>query len=189
MTIRTRALPLVELTGRTIEGVAYRYELPSSVTDDGLEYYYEQMLRGCDTKTIRDRAGGAFPLLVWHSRTTNRGLLPPDEVGQVQFTPREASLDFRAVLNRSRLADELRELIADDTARDVSVSFKPLRPVEGVHDGRLLVSHAAISLRELSVAPTGTGQHAGAEILVMRAAGMPDLAAASATARLRLLDL
>jgi HK97 family phage prohead protease len=184
----SRALPLIEVKGRTLEGVAYKYAHPSSVTDDGEEFYYEQILRGADTKTIRDRAarGDSFPVLIWHSRTVNKGQLPPDSIGDVQFHPNDTELEFKAVLNRSRLADEMLELVDDEVARDTSVSFSPRRDIEGVHEGRLLLSRAEISLRELSLAPTGTGQHAGAKVLVMRATAAPD---PEIDARLRLLNL
>jgi hypothetical protein len=188
--ILSRSLSLVEITGRTLEGVAYNYGLPSLVTDDGSEFYYEQILRDADHKSIRDRAasGGHFDLLVWHSQTTNKGQFPPDPIGEVEFRPTADALAYRAVLSRSRLADEMRELIADETARDVSVSYKPLRDIEGVHDGRQLVSRAQIALRELSVCPTGTGQHEGAKVLVMRSAAAP-ASRLDVEARLRLLHL
>jgi len=189
MTVISRALPLVEVVGRTIEGVAYSYAQPSDVSDDGGETsYFEQILKGADTKTIRDRAGGTFPLLIWHSRTSNAGHFPPQSIGEVVFEPGPEHLGYRAVLDRSKLADEMLELVADETARDVSVSYNPLRDVEGVHDGRLLVSRAEIALKELSLAPTGTGQHDGAKVLVMRATDAhPDRN--DALIRLRLLNL
>lgn len=193
--ILSRAVAIPHVTGRTIEGVAYRYAHPSRVTDDGHVFYLEQILSGADTKSIRDR-GGAFPLLVWHSRTVNRGKLPPQSIGQVQFRPvADTQLEYTAVFDRSRLADEMLEMVAesldpsgDDLASDVSVSFRPLRPVESVVDGELLVSHAAIALRELSVVPTGTGQHADAKVLVMRAHGDAGTRT-DIDARLRLLGL
>ncbi len=189
MTVISRALPLVEVVGRTLEGVAYQYAHPAEVTDDGGEsYYLEQMMYGADTKSIRDRAGGTFPLLIWHSRTSNAGHFPTKSIGEVEFIPTPDHLAYRAVLDRSKLADEMLELVADDTARDVSVSYKPRRDVESVIDGRLLVSRAVISLEELSLTPTGTGQHDGAKVLVMRATeALP--ARADALVRLRLLNL
>jgi hypothetical protein len=188
--IVSRSLPLVEVRGRTLEGVAYQYGLPSLVTDDGTDFYFEQLLRDADKKSIRDRAasGGHFPLLIWHSQTTNRGEFPPDPIGEVEFRPTADALAYKAVLDRSRLADEMLELVADETARDVSVSYKPLRDIDGVHEGRQLVSRAEIALRELSVCPTGTGQHEGARVLVMRSTAAP-ASRLDVEARLRLLHL
>lgn len=184
--IISRAINAFEVTGRTLEGRAYGYGVPASVTDNGTDRYFEQILHGADTKTIRDRAGGAFPLLVWHSQSSNRGRMPSDEIGQVRFEPTEEGLDYTAVLSRSRLADEMLDMAKDGTAEDVSVSYKPLADIEGVHEGHRLVSRAEIALRELSLCPTGTGQHEGAKVLVMRAT----LARPSTVeARLRLLNL
>lgn len=186
--IISRALPLVEVTGRVIEGHAYSYAHPAEVTDDGESFYFEQILRDADRKTIRDRAGGTFPLLIWHSRTANAGQFPTQSIGDVEFRPTGDHLAYRAVFDRSALADEMLELVADETARDVSVSFSPLRDIEGVLDGRPLVSRAEISLKELSLAPTGTGQHDGAKVLVMRATTAPP-DRNDALVRLRLLNL
>lgn len=186
--IVSRAISLPEVAGRVLEGSAFNYAHPSNVTDDGESYYLEQILQGADTKSIRDRAGGTFPLLVWHSHTGNLGIMPPEEIGTVEFQPTDTHLAYKAVLNRSALADEMLEMVADETARDVSVSYRPLRDIEGVMEGKLLVSRAEIALRELSLCPTGTGQHADAKVLVMRATNAP-LHRIDIEARLRLLNL
>jgi hypothetical protein len=193
--IVSRSLPLVEVSGRTIEGVAYRYVNPALVTDDGGDtYYWEQILRDADKKTIRDRAamGNHFPLLIWHSQTSNKGHFPPDPIGEVEFFPEADHLGYRAVLDRSRYADEMLELVRDETARDVSVSYRPLDDIPGVKDGRPLVSRATIAIRELSICPTGTAQHDDAKILVMRGKNAErDILSNSSTisARIRLLGM
>jgi hypothetical protein len=187
--IISRSIPLVEVRGRTLEGFAYEYAHPSKVTDDqGATYYYEQLLRDCDRKTIRDRAstGHSFPLQVWHGTTSNKGVMPPDEIGEVEFRPTDEGLAYKAVLSRGRLADEMLDMVDDETARDVSVSYKPMRDIEGTHDGYVLVSRAEIALKELSLCPTGTAQHDGAKVLVMRSSNARPSAA---EIRLRLLDL
>lgn len=151
-------------------------------------HYYVQLLRGCDRKTIADRVttGASFPLQVWHGTTSNRGHMPPDEIGEVEFAPTDDGLAYRAVLDRSRLADEMLELVNDDTARDVSVSYRPLGDIDDAHDGYQLVSRAEIALRELSLYPSGTGQHDGARVLVVRST---DVRPTAAEIRLRLLGL
>lgn len=194
----SRAVPLIERTGRTIEGIAYAYAHPSLVHDDNpLDPYYEQILRGADRKTIRDRAarGGHFPLLTWHAWTGMRGHMPPEQIGDVEFHPTDDHLEFKAVFRHNRTADEVLDMVADvddPVASDVSATFKALRTIPGVHDGRTLLSRAEIAIVELSVAPTGTGQHDGARILVHRADTLTaDTIAREADldARLRLLDL
>jgi phage head maturation protease len=189
MTIISRAVPIPEVEGRTLIGRAYSYGLPASVTDDGgASRYFEQILHGADTKSIADRAGGTFPLLIWHSQDANRGHFPTDEIGEVTFHPTEEGLDYTAVVSRGRLGDEMLELAKDGTAEDVSMTYRPLRNIEGVFEGHPLVSRAEIALKELSLCPTGTGQHEGAKVLVMRATTVvPDLA--DLDARLRLLNL
>lgn len=186
--IISRSLSIPDVTGRTLEGAAYRYGVPAEVTDNGVDRYFEQILHGADAKTIADRAGQEFPLLIWHSRSSNRGQLPAEEIGSVEFTPTAEGLDYRAVLSRSRNADQMLELVTDGTAEDVSVSYRPVRDIEGVHMGRPLVSRAEIALKELSLCPTGTGQHEGAKVLVMRAT-TDRSSIAAVSARLRLLDL
>ena len=188
MTIISRAATDFAVSGRTLEGIAYKYGRPADVTDDEITRYYEQMLHGCDTKSIRDRAGGTFDVLVWHSRSTNRGQFPPEDIGQVSFHPTDEHLEFEASIKKSYVADEVLELVADETARDVSIGYKIMHDIEGVHAGSRLVSRAEVALRELSICPTGTGMHDDAEVLVMRAASGAFIPA-SVDARLRLLNL
>lgn len=186
-TTLTRAITGYAVTGRTLEGVAYPYASPQRVTDDGETFYFEQILHGADRKSIRDRAGRAFELLIWHSRSSNRGALPPESVGEVWFEPGDDECRFRAVVKRSRLGDEMLDLVNDGTGRDVSIGMRPFQTVPGVYEGHRLDSHAEIGLRELSLAPTGTGQYEGAEVLTVRARTAPK--AVDPLVRLRLLDL
>jgi hypothetical protein len=196
MTTISRAIPLLERRGRIIEGVSYQYAVPSLVHDEDPEdLYYEQILRGADTKTIRDRAArrDTFPLLVWHSRSVNRGQFPPEQIGDVAFNATDEALEFKAVFRSGKVADEVLEMVPTDSnptgpAGDVSISYVPRFDIDGVHEGRRLVSRSEIAIRELSVCPTGTGLHDGARILVARAAAAK-LDTAAIDARLRLLDL
>ena len=187
MTIMSRAISLPEVAGRTLEGIAYKYSHPANVSDDdGRSRYWEEILHGADLKGITDR-GTAFPLLVWHSRTSNKGRMPAASIGEVEFRPTVDHLAYKAVMSRSALADEMLELVGDETARDVSVSFRALNAVEGLHAGERLVSRSMIKLRELSLCPTGTGQHADAKVLVMRATDARPMS--DFDVRLRLLNL
>src|SRR5262245_33628558 len=54
----TRALPLidVEVKGRTLEGIALRWDTLYRVTDDGQRFYHEGFRRGAFDETMRNRA-------------------------------------------------------------------------------------------------------------------------------------
>ena len=161
-TTLTRAATVDDFTGRTLEGVAYRYERPSRVSDDHFRTnYFEEIMKRADAKTIGDRP--SFPLHRLHDRDV-------DPIGDVTFhhSDTEDALLFVATVNRSDAGDELLE---DEGWRDVSVGFKPLRNSfrQSPHYGKV-VQRREIKIVELSVAPTGTGLHKGAEITVVRAA-------------------
>ncbi len=177
------------MTGRMLEGRAIPYVVPARVTDDGgRSHYFEQLLRGCSKKSILDRAGSPFELVVWHGTTSNRGHMPAESIGDVRFTESEHGLDYVATVNRSALGDEMLEMAGDGLATDNSLSYRPIDDVNGVHDGELLVSRAVIALKDLSLCPAGTAQHPGSKVLVMRAVdAVPQMSAAEV--RLRLLDL
>lgn len=171
----SRALSLDTFDGRTFEGTAYSYGHPSPVVDQEGRYL-EQFAPGCDRKTIRDRAG-TFPLLVWHSRSVNRGKFPPEEIGTVEFEVDADRLRYQAVLDRGPVADEMCSMVHDGTAGDVSVSFAPLRSFEHRvgEQGVRLVTRTEIALRELSLAPAGTAVHESSSIDLVRALAEPDL--------------
>ena len=168
-----RAADVGDYTGRTIEGVAYRYERPSRVSDDGYRTtYFEEIMRRADIKTLSER--DAFPLYRLHDSTR-------DPAGEVTFarSDGEGALMFTATINRSAEGDALLADIPD--WQDVSVGYKPVKDTyrHTDHHGRI-TQRRELRLLELSVAPTGTGQSKGAEILAMRAAAHDD--------RLTLLD-
>jgi hypothetical protein len=159
------------LEGRTLEGIAYRYDHPSRVSDDGVEFYNEAFGFGCDAKTIADRA--AFPLGWWHPWSSNAGKSPTQPLGSVEFRPSKAenALLFTAGVSRTRLGDEALELVRDRAAEDVSVSYKPISSLRRRRGAEYVTVRTEIKIRELSLAPTGLGLHDDAKVLVMRAAG------------------
>ena len=161
-----RATEISDYTGRTLEGVALRYERPSRVTDDGWQSsYYEEALRGADSKTLAER--GSFPLQRAHEAV---------QLGEVSFSHSddESALMFTAELHRNAEADEILEDI--HAWSDVSIGFAAIRNAERFtdHHGKI-VQRAEIALRELSLAPTGTGLAKGAEVLAVRSATTPRL--------------
>lgn len=157
-----RSSEVEEFKGRTLEGRAYRYNRPSRVSDDQFKStYFEEILNRADAKTLAEH--DEFPLHRLHD-------IKADPLGTVTFahSDTEDSLMFTALLNRSAEADALLE---DDGWRDVSVGFKPIR--DGFrtteYHGRI-VQRREISIVELSLAPNGTGQAKGAEVMAIRAA-------------------
>lgn len=162
MTTLNRATEVADFTGRTLEGYAYRYERPSRVTDDSWRTsYYEEIVRGADSKTLRERS--SFPLHRYHDTSV--------DLGSVQFehSEDESALMFRAFLNQSDAANELLEQL--DEWRDVSVGFTALRNAKRVTDHHgPIVQRVELRLDELSLAPTGTGLTKGAEVVARRAA-------------------
>ena len=161
-----RATEISDYTGRTLEGVALRYDRPSRVTDDGWQSsYYEEVLRGADSKTLAER--GSFPLQRAHEAV---------QLGEVSFSHSddESALMFTAELHRNAEADAILEDI--QSWSDVSIGFAATRNGERYtdHHGKI-VQRAEIALRELSLAPTGTGLAKGAEVLSVRSATTPRL--------------
>lgn len=171
MIINRATLEVPTLEGRTLEGVAYRYDHPSRVSDDGHDFYLEAFGFGCDAKTIADRA--VFPLGWWHPWSSNAGKSPSQPLGSVEFRPSktEGALLFTAGISRTRLGDEAIELVRDRAAEDVSVSYKPISSLRRRRGAEYVTTRTEIKIRELSLAPTGLGLHEDAKVLVMRAAG------------------
>lgn len=146
--------------GRTVEGVAYRYDSPSMVRDPGSAPYLEEFSRIAHDKTVRQRP--SVPLLVLHDERTR---LP---VGVATFSDGGDHLRFSARISETRDGDEALALIGDGALRSVSVRFRSLgsRFRQAVQ-GRV-TTRTEIALRELSLVPTGFGAHPGAEVLAVR---------------------
>lgn len=156
-----RASEVADFTGRTMEGIAYRYNRPSRVSDDQfITTYFEEIVSGADTKTLTERK--EFPLYKLHNRAE-------EPLGTVTFAHSndEHALMFTALVNRSAAGDEV---LADEEWRDVSVSFAPIRNAtrKTDHHGNI-IQRVEIRLEELSLAPNGTGLSKGAEVLAVRA--------------------
>lgn len=185
MSLINRSTNVADFTGRTLTGVAYEYEHPSRVTDDGwATSYYEEILRGADTRTLRHRA--SFPLAKLHTQQGG------GEVGNVTFehSKIENALLFTATVNHGRAGDELLEQWEE--WRDASVTYEPLldRHRTTPYHGRI-VQRAEIRIHELALSPLGTGLAAGSGVLALRSAiqeGTPRLDALRAK-RARLLGV
>ena len=162
-----RGAELADVTGRTLEGTAFRYDRASRVTDDNWRTsYLEEFVNGCTKKTLKEHT--TWPLLRMHTDT---------QIGDVQFmhSDETEALMFRAVLSLNRDADEvLSEL---DDWRDVSVGATAYVTKKRQGPQGTVVQRAEIGLRELSLVPTGLGLVKSAGVDVVRAAvhGTPRL--------------
>lgn len=162
-----RATAETELVGRRLEGIAYRYNYPSRVTDDDwASSYYEEIVRGADRRTLAHRA--TFPLTQLHLQKGGA------EIGTTTFhhSDDERALMFRAVVDPGRPGDELLEQI--DEWRDASVTFDPLRTGRRhtPHHGPI-IQRSEIRIVDLSLNPNGTALAKGAEVLAVRASTTP----------------
>lgn len=146
--------------GRTLEGLAFRWDHPSLVADPGARPYLEEFARGSTDKTLRER--GVFPLLKYHRADR-------DPVGVVQFRPATEGLMFTAPLSSTTEASETLELVNDGALRSVSVRFTPIKQRRRASADGIVTTRTEVRLRELSLAPTGFGLHEGAMVTAVRA--------------------
>lgn len=155
-----RALP-AELTtdGKNLYGMAFHWDTPSNVTDDGSTFYLEQFSRSSVTKTLKERAAVPLPLGVKHP-----WMLPDSEaepVGSVRFRALDEGLAFHARVSDAATLEQVRS----GELADVSIGFVPYKSTEA--DG--IVTRTEIGLLELSLAAPGTAQHQGAQVMAIRA--------------------
>lgn len=159
-------------TGRTLEGLAYRFEHPSRVADPGKPPYLEAFARGSANKTITERA--SFPVDYYHGLMAGtvgaRSRWSGEVFGGVVFRAGSDGLEFTAKLSNTRGADEMLDLINDGAIGDVSIAAYPIK--SDTRGG--VVWRDEIAIAALSLAPVGTGQHDGAKVLAVRAKGTPD---------------
>lgn len=167
LTVRAADLFEVAGDGRTIEGIAVRWDVESLVTDDGVTRYYESYDRRSVTNSLRQR-GPVRPLFLRHAHL--RGSL-----GEVKFAPSAEGLMFTArAFAESSLAEEV---LADGVGPhgrypSVSIGHYTVRPRATRHRAGEHVHRLEIALEELSLAEQG--QHSTAKVLAVRA-GTPQL--------------
>lgn len=156
-----RAADALDLTGRVLEGIAYKYNKPSRVSDDNWKSsYYEEIVSGADKKTLKERK--EFPVLRLHRES--------ERIGTAEYfhSDNEDALMFRATLEPNNpIADEVLE---DESWRDVSAGGEFIRSAFRHTDyhGRI-TQRVELKLNELSLAPAGTGLHKDAQVLMRRA--------------------
>ena len=158
--------------GRTLTGVAMRWDTPTLVRDViagrlGPQYAEAFAPSSADADL---RAGAERPMFVRHDYTQ-------DPIGMTTFvsSPAERSLLFDTPLARTKRADECLELVNTGAMRSVSVGFQPINTIAKRFAQFGDVKYrTGVSLRELSLAPTGFGAYPGAEVLAVRMDGDDD---------------
>lgn len=145
--------------GRTLTGLAFKWDTPAKVRDPGKQPYMEEFSRGAADKTLQEHP--LVPVLRNHR-------LNEDPVGVSTFHRSEEGLVFTAPLSRTRAADEVLELVNDGAMRSVSVRFASFKDRKRMSTDGWVTTRMEIGLRELSVVTTGFGQHPGAEVLAVR---------------------
>lgn len=172
----TRSAPLndIDRTGRTLEGLAFRWEHPQRVTDGG-PYYLEEIARAATKKTLTDRPSRPLGILHPWSEGARTSPIP---IGSVRFEEAAEGLVFRAIVSKTQAGDEALELVLDEALTDVSIGARPIRSSTRQSTAGLVTRREEIALRELSLAPTGMGQYEDARVLAVRAMaeGAPRLA-------------
>lgn len=167
LTIRSADTFDVSGDGRTIEGIAVRWDVEALVTDDGKTRYYESYDRRSVANSLKQR-GPIRPLFLRHAHL--RGSL-----GETRFAVSAEGLMFTArAFAESSLADEV---LADGVGPHgrypaVSIGHYPLRPRPTRHRAGEHVHRLEVALEELSLAEVG--QHSTAKVLAVRA-GTPQL--------------
>lgn len=158
-----RSASEVHSEGRTLVGIAFPWEVAALVSDYGGPKYLEDFARSSADETLR-RNPEPRPLFANHGHVY--GDVP---IGVASFMRGEQGLMYRSFLSRTQAADEALELAKDGALTDVSVGYnvpkgktKFLRTTEGVVSRRM-----EIMLAEMSLAPTGMGQHGG-RVLAIR---------------------
>jgi HK97 family phage prohead protease len=173
--IHNRSITLgddIDYAGRRLEGLAFHFERAAPVTDDGRTRYLEEFARACADRNLSHRKD-PFPVGVLHPWSPG-ARTSPVPVGAVTFEPSAEGLVFRATMASGAAAEDALELVKLGAMRDVSVSYRALRSSKRPSPAGIVTTRVEIALRELSLAPTGMGQHPGAEVLAVRSTPTED---------------
>lgn len=156
--------------GRTLEGLAFRWDLPSLVEDDEHpKPYLEEFDPRSANQTLRLRA--LWPLFVEHQHLKG-------SAGEVLFERSAEGLVFTARTSDSKYAQLTLERVKAGELPEVSAAFYPVHHRTRSAPEGLVTRRTEIRIAELSVAREG--QHRGAKVLAIRSAP----AAAEGTPRL-----
>ena len=149
----------VEGDGRTLTGIAARYDHPSKVTDDGVTRYLEEFDPKSAMRSLKMRA--ERPLFVRHEHLKG-------SVGETTFehSEVEAALMFRARMTDSKYAQRTLARVNDGELPAVSLGFRSLRHLTRSDPRGPVTRRQEISIEELSLAEVA--QHEGTLVLSVR---------------------
>lgn len=118
--VRSLVVPDMEVTGRTLEGQALRWDTLYRVTDDGRRYYQEGFRRGSFTATLERRP--------WHELRPEHW---DDRIGTVRFQEGEQGLIFTATVEPGDRGDDELELVRAGRRAGVSIRYTPVKSEKG----------------------------------------------------------
>lgn len=160
MELLVRTAPIdLSSDGRNLEGLAFPWDRPSMVTDDGgRTRYLEEFSQRSADQTLKMRADR--PLFVAHEYLKG-------SVGEVSFRPSGEGLVFYARMSDTNYAKQTLQDVNDGKLRAVSVGFRPIRSGKRSDPSGLVTVRNEIAIEELSLAQQG--QHEDALVLAVRA--------------------
>jgi HK97 family phage prohead protease len=155
--VRSIVVPDLEVTGRTLEGSALRWDTLYRVTDDGRRYYQEGFRRGAFTETLAARP--------WHELRPEHW---DDRIGTVRFQEGGEGLVFTATVEPGDRGDDELELVRAGRRAGVSIRYRPVESQRGAPPWW----RTKVDLRELSL--TARPQYGpDAKVLAMRSEPRP----------------
>lgn len=153
-----RATPDFEVVGdgRTVEGVAFRWDTPSKVADDG-PIYLEEFDRRATNRSLSMRS--LFPVFVKHDHVGG-------SIAETEFQVGDEGLLFRARVSDLRTAMAKLDEIRNGKLRGASIGFRPLHHLFRQSPAGRVTRRTEIALAELSFLPEGA--HIGSGVLAVR---------------------
>lgn len=150
--VRSLVVSDMEVTGRTLEGSALRWDTLYRVTDDGRRYYGEGFRRGAFTDTLERRP--------WHELRPEHW---DDRIGTVRFQEGAEGLVFTATVEPGDRGDDELELVRAGRRAGVSIRYTPIAAERSAPPWW----RTRVDLRELSL--TARPQYGpDAKVLAMR---------------------
>jgi HK97 family phage prohead protease len=154
----------VEGDGRTLTGIAARYDVPAKVIDPGMtERYWEEFDPNSAMRTLKQRA--ERPLFVRHEHLKG-------SVGETTFehSQAEGALLFRARMADTKYGQRTLGRVNDGELPAVSLGFRSIRHHTRSDPRGPVTRRLEIAVEELSLAEIA--QHEGTLVLSVRSEGV-----------------